>query len=350
MQLPIDPELDSTGNAYRTEMPIWMRTLVLVLLHWFASVCGHAQEPPLRFVVIGDIDTRDSNTTAVAKLLKDYAAEPVDPSQPQGAKKALDFIIVVGDLNYRKEIAEYRQVAKLFPGYVRKPEDHPKDEELRFFPAVGNHEYSYKGDRYDPDRFKMYEECFAVPAGDGGVHYYDFRRGPVHFFALDSNVVTTVKGGKTVKVWDGSEPGSKQHTWFTSRLAEVKQDPAVRWRIAFFHHPVAHSSTEHKDQPKPMAEWKLQEQGISAVFSGHVHLYERLEFGGVPFFTVGCGGTGLAPFRKDPVEGSQFRYPEKLPSKPKPEHFGALFCEATPDALRFEFRNGKNKVLDAWPK
>src|SRR6202008_3273549 len=140
-----------------------------------------------------------------------------------------------------------------------------------------------------------YAKTFAVPAGEGGFHYYEFARGPVHFFALDSN---------KNRVWSGSRTSSPQFAWWKKAMGSATE----RWKIVYFHHAPYDSGTRHRRDTQ-MRAWNFEESGVTAVIAGHEHVYERLSIKSVPFFTNGIGGRNLHGFRRPYQTGSEVRYP-----------------------------------------
>src|SRR5262249_45007735 len=172
------------------------------------------------------------------------------------------------------------------------------------------------------ERLKAYERAFAVPAGPvehhGGHHYYQFSRGPVRFFALDSN--------PTNSAWQGAERDSDQFTWWR----DASRAAPERWKLVFFHHAPYDSGTKHRTEIH-MRQWALEQSGVTAVLSGHEHVYERLSIKNVPFFINGIGGAKLFGFGQ-PQDGSQCRYPSPSAS-PKHALFGAMFVEASEQTI-----------------
>ncbi len=99
-----------------------------------------------------------------------------------------------------------------------------------------------------------------------------------------------------------------------------------------------------------MRKWKFEESGVTAVLSGHEHVYERLSINNVSFFINGIGGAELYGFRQPYERGSQVRYPSPSASpKDKPLLFGATFVEASDQTITFETWNLKGEMIDRWP-
>ncbi len=150
----------------------------------------------------------------------------------------------------------------------------------RFFPALGNHDFS------DGGGLGAYLAYFTLPetgaldtSTSGNERYYDFVRGPVHFFAIDSDANEA----------DGRDSTSTQARWLKARLA-ASTSP---WRVVYFHH-APYSSGLHGSVLA--MRWPFEDWGADAVFAGHDHVYERLladqnkDGKAIPYFTTGAGG------------------------------------------------------------
>jgi hypothetical protein len=123
----------------------------------------------------------------------------------------------------------------------------------------------------------------------GNERYDDFKRGPVHFFILDS---------------DGHEPDgitqdSIQAVWFERTIAASR----VPWTLVFLHHP-PHSSSSNYGSDEEL-QWPFSAWGADAIFSGHAHLYERLVLDGIPYFVNGLGGVGRLSWQSTALEKYQ---------------------------------------------
>jgi hypothetical protein len=129
---------------------------------------------------------------------------------------------------------------------------------VRFHAVVGNHDEPHTVD--------------YPPLNMDGRRYYTFADRDVRFFAIDSNAL---------------DP--RQLAWLTSALAAATE----RWKIAYFHHPLYSNGNRHGSSlPARVAlEPLLVRHGVSVVFSGHDHVYERLvPQRGITYFVCGSGG------------------------------------------------------------
>jgi hypothetical protein len=117
----------------------------------------------------------------------------------------------------------------------------------------------------------------------GGERYYTFRApkggisrltaGGVRFFALDTDYLD-----------------KPQIDWLEKELASSSSD----WKIPFFHHPLYSSGKTHGSslELRALLEPLFVKYGVSAVFSGHDHIYERIkpQKGGIVYWVSGAGG------------------------------------------------------------
>jgi tartrate-resistant acid phosphatase type 5 len=268
--------------------------LAIVLLPSAAS----AQTNTIRFAAFGDFGN-GPGADAVAALVKNQSPA---------------FIVTTGDNCYGNAVPIATQVGNKYGAFVSGG---------RFFPALGNHEYS---DVCAGTNASGYLSYFKLPNNE---RYYDFVRGPVHFFALNANGGTREPDGRTAT--------SKQGQWLKAKLA-ASTSP---WQIVYFHQP-AFSSGRHGSTPD--MNWPFELWGVDAVLQGHDHDYERIlkDSNGdgkkLPYFVVGLGGQTPRAVNGN-VSGSAIKYSAAN---------GALFVTASPTTLKFEFRNTSGTVVDTY--
>jgi hypothetical protein len=150
--------------------------------------------------------------------------------------------------------------------------------------------------------------------------YYDFVKGSVHFFVIDSEGALRSVSDKTA-----------QATWLQTQLSTS----ATPWQIVYFHHP-PYSSGKHgssKEMQWPFARW-----GADAVISGHDHIYERLSVDDITYFINGLGGKSYYNLNK-PLPGSLVRYNDD---------FGAMLVVANEDVVTFKFINVSGEIVDSF--
>jgi 3',5'-cyclic AMP phosphodiesterase CpdA len=118
------------------------------------------------------------------------------------------------------------------------------DAGVQFYGSLGNHDSP--------------TEKFYKPFNMNGQQYYTYKKGNVQFFVLDSTYLKP-----------------EQLNWLERELKNSGAD----WKVCYFHHPLYSSGSFHG----PSTELRLSleplfmKYGVQAVFSGHEHVYERIE-------------------------------------------------------------------------
>ena len=197
-------------------------------------------EKSLRFAVIGDTGTGATPQYEVGERLNE--SHEVFP---------FTFVLMLGDNIYGGERPQ--DFVKKF----EKPYQHLLDLKIPFYASLGNHD--------DPN------QRFYKPFNMDGQRFYTFEKEGVRFFALDSNYMDQT-----------------QVDWIEKELSTAKNT----WKIAFFHHPLYSSGQRHGSEIdlRTTLEPLFLKYGISVVFSGHEHFYERLlPQKGITYFTNGGG-------------------------------------------------------------
>ncbi|WP_177204600.1 metallophosphoesterase [Hymenobacter arizonensis] len=256
----------------------------------------HAQ----RFAAIGDYGHASNSEEQVAELVKSWKPEFVitlgDNNYEQGAASTIDENI---GRYYHEFIGAYR--GRYGSGAATN----------RFFPSLGNHDtYTRHG--------QPYLDYFSLP---GNERYYDYVRGDVHFFVLNSDPSER----------DGTGSTSRQAQWLKAEMAASRS----RWKIVYFHHP-PYSSGTHGSSPN--MRWPFREWGASLVLAGHDHHYERLVVDGLTYCVNGLGGRSIYGTTVA-LPGSQVRYNAD---------YGAQLIEASADSLRLRFITHTGKLVDAF--
>jgi hypothetical protein len=260
-----------------------------------------------RFAVIGDFGEAGQTEADVAALVDSWGVE---------------FIVTVGDNNYPDGEASTidQNIGQYYQAYIHPYHGDygPGASENRFWPALGNHDW-------DTGTVQPYLDYFTLP---GNGRYYDFEKGPIHFFVLDSDP----------REPDGRSRDSVQADWLQDRM----DDDDAPWRLVVLHHPPYSSSLlrgENEEMQWPFARW-----GASALLAGHEHLYERAYVDGIPQFVVGLGGKwkGINPVHRFdlwPIPGSRVRYNQD---------YGALLVTADDVCINFSFYNRGGELIDSY--
>lgn len=161
-----------------------------------------------------------------------------------------------------------------------KEVEKPLLETTEYFPVLGNHEYYYH-DFPAQLYFDNFPSLKKLNRKDQP-RWYSVDREGIHFIVLDSN--------------SNLAPESEQYKWLEDDLAHVAKD--VKFKIAIFHHPVFDVGKNHPADEKKIGPILLplfEKYGISAVFSGHSHNYQRFERNGIYFVVTSGGGSILHP-------------------------------------------------------
>lgn len=199
------------------------------------------KENSVRFAVIGDSGTGDSGQFQLARQI---TASLV--------KFPFTFVIMLGDNIYGTKTPD------AFKRKFEKPYADLLSKGIKFYASLGNHDTS--------------DEVFYKPFNMDGKRFYSFRVGNAEFFALDSNYM---------------DPA--QLDWLRVKLRE---SPAV-WKICYFHHALYSNARAHGSDIdlRKRLEPIFLENGVSVVFSGHDHTYERFKpQKGILYFVAGSAG------------------------------------------------------------
>ncbi|MBA2303939.1 MAG: metallophosphoesterase [Acidobacteria bacterium] len=197
----------------------------------------------LKFAVLGDFgDGSRGQYEMAAEMARVHQRFPYE------------LVVTVGDNIYGSERAQ---------DLVRKFETPYKpllDAGVKFYASLGNH---------DSPEQRLYK-WFNMD----GKRYYSFKpdKQNVRFFALESAYL---------------EPD--QVSWLQKELEGSRED----WKIPYFHHPPYSSGGRHGShaQHRQVLEPLFVKFNVSAVFTGHDHIYERIKpQQGIVYFVTGSGG------------------------------------------------------------
>ena len=246
-------------------------------------------EKSLRFAIIGDTGTGATPQYEVGERLNE--SRQVFP---------FEFVLMLGDNIYGGERPQ--DFIKKF----EKPYKTLLDLKIPFYASLGNHD--------DPN------QRFYKPFNMDGQRFYTFEKGGVRFFALDSNYMDQT-----------------QVDWLEKELSVAKNT----WKIAFFHHPLYSSGQRHGSEIdlRSTLEPLFLKYGISVVFSGHEHFYERLlPQKGITYFTNG-GGAKLR-------EGN-IRVGSAMTAKGFDTDNSFMLIEIAKDQLYFEAISRRGQLIDS---
>ncbi|OFW37035.1 MAG: hypothetical protein A3J28_10905 [Acidobacteria bacterium RIFCSPLOWO2_12_FULL_60_22] len=222
----------------------------VVLLLFLASLPCFAQKQlslpnkpdSLRFAVMGDTGTGGKTQYDVARQMVEWRT--LFP---------FEFVLMMGDNLYGGDTPkDYQQKFEI-------PYKPLMDAGVKFYASLGNHD----------DANQRFYKNFNM----NGERYYTFRpKLGIRFFALDSNYMDRA-----------------QLAW----LQEQLRSSGSEWKIFFFHQPLYSSGDRHgsDEQLRAVLEPLFVQFGVSVVFSGHDHFYERIKpQKGIYYFVSGAGG------------------------------------------------------------
>ena len=206
-----------------------------------AAITSIARPESLRFAVVGDAGSGEAAQYDVGRQMS--AARETFP---------FEFVIALGDNMYG------RQEPQDFVTKFEKPYEPLLAAGVRFFGALGNHDR--RENRFYPG-FNM-----------AGERFYTFVRQDVRFVVLDTNLL---------------DP--KQLAWAEDTLNAAPE----AWKIVYFHHPLYSDGGRHGSnvELRVRLEPLLVRYGVSVVFAGHEHIYERtVPQKGITYFVEGASG------------------------------------------------------------
>jgi 3',5'-cyclic AMP phosphodiesterase CpdA len=210
-------------------------------LHAGADVTLPRAADSLKFAVIGDNGTGQPPQYEVARQMA--AARSSFP---------FDFVLMLGDNMYGS------QKPQDFVTKFERPYAPLLEAGVRFYATLGNHDQP-SNRSYPP--FNM-----------AGERYYSFTRPPAQFFILDTNLMD-----RTQLAW----------------IEDALERGAEPWKLVYFHHPIYSDGDRHGSnvEMRVMLEPLLVRHGVSVVFSGHEHIYQRTTpQKGITYFVEGSSG------------------------------------------------------------
>lgn len=269
-----------------------MRRVIFTLA--LAGICfGQTVELPnkkdsFHFAVIGDTGTGGHQQYEIAQQLQRFHnAFP------------FNIVLMMGDNLYGGEKPHD------FVQKFERPYEGLLASDVKFYATLGNHD--------DPN------ERFYKNFNMNGKRFYSFKpREGVRLFSLDSNYMD-----------------KEQIDWLEKELANSGSD----WKIAFFHHPLYSSGEKHgpDEDLRRTLEPLFVKYGVSVVFSGHEHFYERLKpQNGIYYFIEG----GSAKLRKGNIGVSD------RTAKGFDTDNTFMLCEIEGDEMHFQTIARDGKTID----
>ncbi|EAW37786.1 metallophosphoesterase [Lyngbya sp. PCC 8106] len=217
-------------------------------------------EPLLRFVSVADTGTGEAEQYAVAKAMTRYHE-----------KHPFNLAILAGDNIYPN--GEIDRIEAVF----EKPYQRLLEQGVKFQACLGNHDI----------RTQNGDLQVRYPGFNMQGRYYTFRRGPVQFFALDTNK---------------SADWSTQLAWLEEQLRRSD----ATWKIVFAHHPIYSSGVYGVNETLIKKLTPLfKTYGVQLYINGHEHNYERTRaIEGTTYLVCGAGAKSRPVKRSEWTEYS----------------------------------------------
>ncbi len=216
---------------------------------------------PFMFVVLGD---SRSNAGAHGRIVERVRNNEVP-----------DFIVSTGDLV--DDGGSERQWQEFFDIERELLADNV------LFPSLGNHDRQGRGRTAD-----SYRRYFSLPENaPDPERYYAFTYSSARFLILDSNAY--------------SFSLTDQTAWIESELQRARLDPDIEHIFVSMHHP-PFSIALHGGQEELRERWTplFERYGVTAVFSGHDHVYSRAIHNDIRYFVTGGAGAPVYPRSRSP--------------------------------------------------
>ena len=267
-----------------------------------------------RFAVVGDTRSRQDVHAGVI----DAVAAELD----------VRFYLNTGDLVSDGEEDE------LWDGFFEA--EAPMIARKPLFPSIGNH------DEHD-GRADNYTDGFVLPTESSGhEEYYSFDYGSVHVTALDSavHVQSWIECIAERNLWVEPCFDVAQSEWLEADLRAAAANPAID-HIVIFLHVGPYTSKENRVGNGHMRELLpfFREVGVTAIFSGHDHYYERgLSDGGLPYVVTGGGGAPLYDI------GAPIAAPHEVIYNEKIEHY--ILVDVDGPLLHLAVKTPDGRLID----
>jgi 3',5'-cyclic AMP phosphodiesterase CpdA len=220
-----------------------------------------------------------------------------------------EFVLMLGD-----NIYEGPATADDYRKKFEEPYDGLLDEGVKFFAVLGNHD--------DPRQVSF------RPFNMQGERYYSFTP--------PEDLITRLSVRAEFFAIDSTRLDSAQLTWLEERLGASRAD----WKIVFLHHPL-YTSGRYRSTARfyrRTLEPVFIRHGVSAVFSGHEHIYQRTTVrNGIQYFISGGAGSLRV--------GDGVRAPYIARTFADDYHF--MLIEIDEDTLHFQAVSRRGTTIDA---
>lgn len=219
-------------------------------------------DQPIRVLAFGDYGDGSRHQKDVAAAMLKYHRQ-----------RPFDFAITLGDNFYNKGMKGLDD-----PRWKKWWDELYNPLGIHFYATLGNHDYGFPESPAAEIRYSQQSPSWRMPATQ-----YTFTAGPVQFFALDTEVMS-----------------SEQIEWLKKELHACRS----RWKVVYGHHPI-YSHGRHGDSKNLIRDLLPVLQGQADIYlAGHDHDMQHLKpEGDLHFFVAGSAGK-LRPIK--PGERSLF--------------------------------------------
>lgn len=202
-----------------------------------------------------------------------------------------------------------------------------------FFPAVGYEDW-LDGTVTYRKFFPFLGESYVNPSNPhphydpskNGRLFYEFVRGAVHFFALDSSRANPA----------GATADSSQGQWLRDALSRSTSPHRV---VYFDAAPFSSCRWDNITQGATWMRWPYAAWGATLVLSGNHRMYERLQVDSFPYVINGIGGAPNLEPLGPPISGSVLTYNGS---------WGAVLISANENEMRVQVQAIDLTVVDTF--
>lgn len=222
----------------------------------------NAPSESVRVLAFGDWGTGSESQEKTAAAMQRYHAD-----------RPFDLAVTLGDNFYPRGVESPSD-----PRLKTQFEDLYGPLKIPFYTTLGNHDWGQPDSPAAEVLYTQQSPLWRMPAT-----YYTFTAGPIQFFALDTNVLS-----------------SAQLRWLERELTASR----APWKVVIGHHHI-YSATRLDNEVNVEGLLPVLRRRADVYLCGHDHNLQHLKpEQGVHFFVAGGGGAGSYPLK--PYERSLF--------------------------------------------
>lgn len=196
--------------------------------------------------------------------------------------------------------------------------------------AFGNHDLDTDYGSAILDNLPLVNDAIGSTKRANNLLCYDFVKGPVHFFVLNSG--NSAAG-------DSMNESIDTNMQLTAQMAEMTPKIAASnamWKIVIVHRPPYTNGLNH-DPGSTAVRFDYASLGVDIVISAHSHAYEYIVVNDTPYFVQGLGGATKHDFINPLLEGTEIAYNDK---------HAYTICTALGDELTFRTYTIDDELID----